>query len=1498
MNLTKASLSNPYGVIAFTLVIVVMGLFAFFRTPTDLFPDTAPPQVAVITVQPGGSAKDIADKITQILEKELNSITGLKRIRSTSRDEVSSVVPEFFYTKSVGEAVTDVQNAVARVRARLPQDILEPMIYRITDATKPLLTLALSPLEGSPKDLSVVRLLAENQLADMLLRIPGVGDVDVFGANNPEIQVRVDRDKLAAQGLTLGQVLGRIQTQNVAAPAGTIYTDEGEYLVRVLGEFRHLDQIRNLPVAWTGKGRVVLRDLADVQLTRHEPRSVYRGNGREAIAVNIMRPEGGETVGTIQRVKRELETIRKRFPDILFDITNDQQPIIDVNVQGMRSSVYQAVLLTVAVILIFLADGRAALTVSLGIPLSFLAALAVLWFSPYTLNMVTLSGLVIAVGLVLDAAIVVLENIYRHHEANRHPDAQTATLEGTNEVMHGIVGGMLTTVVVLVPVMFAGGYTQQVMRPLNLMISSTIIASLVISTTVIPLLASRVLGRREGVVGRVIRTALSPFGRWVDRRAEGVTRMTRLLLRHRGLTLLGALAFLVFSMRIIAPMNGRELMPHMDTGIGIISFDAPTHYTPAQVGEVAARVEAMVRETSEGLKWISTTIGSEPGEISFGGGGETAQAGSLMITLVDRKHRKASIWELQDRWREKLRALDGVRTFHVTEFGATPLSTTRAPLDLVISGPDFRVLDKLADDAMGRLRGVQGLADVRRSWYFDKQEQNLVVDPDLAALYGLSPRDVAQTLKAAVKGVPAGQMSLEGALDIPIVVKYRDRQMDAVGNLEDALLPSSKGMIPVRAVAKVSSVRQAPFITRQALFNTIDVTGINNGRSIADVGEQVREKLKGLQLPSGYRVEVSGSLEDMKTVAGEMGRALLVGIVMLYIVLVTMFKSFSQPITILSSVLFSVAAAMWGLLIFHKPMCQPAMMGIILLSGTVVNNVILVIDFIEQRRAAGASRDEAIVEAIRLRFRPILMTALSAAIGLSPLVFEMAVGMERLSPLGIVAAVGLLAGVFISTMLIPVVYSLVDSAGAALRRKPPKGAIEAGAAVLLVLGVVAAPGIAGADETNGPAIPMTREQAVRHAMAHSPALRMAEADAAEAQGNHAAARAGLLPQVELIGSAAFSDLEQPVLPGLAPAHLRFSDTRYQAGVQINQLLWDFGQTWNRMRAARDLAEAELQTTFRKRQEVAFTVSALYHQRLMLDDFLSAAAAAEISVRTLVSNIHARVASGRGVRLDELKANVRLAAIKSQIATLEAQRTSAQSVLLATLGYEEAIAPSWVVPDEPTEPAFTDLDTAALVSRALAARQDLMAQQARIAAAEAGERGARRSRWPRIGLFGQYAEYGAEDPAAASPTGNNSDGWEDNWIIGVAASMPLLDSGLRSGTIAAARARLARAEAAHDGLRLRVQSEVASAVAEIQSARTRRDALRQSVIQSRQALQDEKLKYEAGKGTVNDVLEAEAVLLVAESQHSRARHEEAIARYNLQLATAQPLTLPPPPEVGP
>ncbi len=1025
MNLPRFALNQPHLIAALAMLVAALGAFAFWNTPTDLFPDTVPPQVAVVTVHPGASADDMSDQVTEVLERELTTLSGVRRVTSTSRDEVSSINVEFLYAKPIGEAVVDVQNAVARVQGELPRGIQQPRLYRITDATRPLLTLALSPDDESLKSLTDIRLLAENDLKDDLLAIDGIADVEVFGGHRPEVTVRIDRDALNAHGLNPAEVAAALQRQNISVPTGTLYGTSREYLVNVTGQFASPEDMAELPLSTSTGNLIALRDVASVSLEEADARAFYHGNGRAAIAVNLLRAEDGATVTAIRNLKRALPDLEARYADLRFEITDDQHPLIDLNVSGMRSSLVQAMILTVLVIFLFLTNVRAAATVSVAIPLSFLAALVVLWFSPYTLNMVTLSGLIVAVGMVVDASVVVLENIHRRHQNNPSHQPRQSALDGASQVALPVTAGMLTTVVVLVPVIFTSGYTGRIMTPLNIVIIATLIASLLVSLTVIPLIAARLLGRLDNQ--NVEKKGPAKYmERALDTLVVFYVGAVKQALRHRWLFMAVALIFLVFTMRVVKPLLGGEQMPPMDTGIAIVEFDTDASYAPSAVESVLTRVEQMLLQSPE-VRSVSSVVGSEPQAISFGAGAATTQSAKLTLHLTPRNERDADIWQIEERWRQELRSMQGVRTFRVSEYGATPVSTTRAPFDVIISGPDARILDRLADDVLERLDSVPGLVDLRRSWYRDKSQQTVRIDPVLARLHGTSVEEVAAALQIAVQGITVNPLRLEGFLDIPVRVRYQQDQIAGPEALGDVDIATPTGVVKLRHLATFDHERQAPLITREALRPTIDITAGNQVLTIAQVTQKAADQLRDLALPSGYDLRIAGSASDMAETQSEMGRALVVGLVMLFILLFALFRSFLHPLTIILSIPLAVAGAMWGLLLFDKPFCMPALMGIILLGGTIVNNAILMLDFIISARRDGMTRDEAVIASIQLRLRPIFMTATSTIIGFSPLIFEMAVGLERMSPLGIAAAAGLLTGTIVTLVYVPLIYVMLDS---------------------------------------------------------------------------------------------------------------------------------------------------------------------------------------------------------------------------------------------------------------------------------------------------------------------------------------------------------------------------------------------------------------------------------------------------------------------------------------
>lgn len=1025
MNLTRWAVDHPYLAFSLAAAVAVLGLFGMMTTPRDLFPDTTPPQVLVVTVRQGASAPEMSHTITKPVERELSGLDGVANITSTTGDGVSSVKVEFRYDKSAAEAVTEVRNSLAAVTPSFPAGTSEPLVYSITQRTAPIVTVALAPKSASGPTLAEIRLLAENQVRDTLLSVQGVGDVEVFGGHQPAVTVRADRDRLTAAGLSLKGLTQALAERNVSIPLGRITTGGREEELTLDALFPTAADIGATAVGSVEGGSVLLREVASVTAGTLPQRSIYHGNGRPAIAVNVMRTEGADTAKTVDRVQAQLERLRARLPDIRFAVTDSQKPLIDLNLKGMYWSLAQAVLLTVGVIFLFLADVRAALISSMSIALSFLASLAVLRLTPYTINMVTLSGMIVAVGMVVDASVVVLENLYRVH-AKTGKDVRESAIAGTKEVALSITAGMLTTIVVLLPVMGASGYTSRVLRPLNITIFSTLAASLLAALTIIPLLASIVLKKSEPGFINTLERQVSRFNRVITVLIRLYQGMLKFCLRRRLLTLAAVVLFVMLTMRLVVPLLGGEMMPAMDTGIAFVEFETPVDRPPEAVEETLSAIERRLLE-DETVLALSSQTGSEPQAASFGGGA-VPQSGKIKVQLVPRTEREETIWEIMQRWERELEGIEGLRRVRITEYGATPIATTKAPLDIIISGPDITVLDSLADKVMAALEGVRGLADVHRSWRIEKKVHTVTVDPLLAAHYGTTAAQIAGRLSTAMDGTTATMLRVPGFSDIPVRVAYQERFLKSREDVAYIPLHTGRGPVPLTTLGKVNTAREAPVRTREGLTNTVDVTGVNRVRTISHVTGAVQKRLAGIRVPPGYTVETAGSASDLGTSKTMLLGALLLGVVLLYLLLVSLFSSLLIPLVILSIVPPAVAGGLWGLLLFDKPMCMNAAMGFILLAGTIVNNSILLLDFIVESRKQGHHRMRAVLQSVALRTRPILMTATSTIIGLTPLVMEWAVGLERMSPLGIAAATGLLLGTVLTMVLVPVIYITVEDA--------------------------------------------------------------------------------------------------------------------------------------------------------------------------------------------------------------------------------------------------------------------------------------------------------------------------------------------------------------------------------------------------------------------------------------------------------------------------------------
>jgi multidrug efflux pump subunit AcrB len=1024
MTWLDACLKKPQALLALLFLGVAFGLIGFKTLPLNLFPDSNYPQVSVLFIQPGASARDMADKVARQVEKELASLDKFRTISATIRDETAAVKVEFDYAKSLDAAVTDVSAAINRILPSLPADLLPPRIFRISDATAPVTTLAVSPAPESVLSLSKVRQICDNGIREALLRIPGIAGVEVFGGLVPEIRLVLDRHSLSRYGLSPARVAAAVSEQNRNIPSGLLLSNTDEQVITLRGERDLAHGLSDIVLSGNGPDDAVyLRDVARIHTTFEERRSLFRANGKAAIGLNILRSEGGSVTETLAALDQALPDLRAAFPGLRFDVADTQGELIKTSVSNLLSALRDSVLLTVAVIFMLMARGRITLLAAISIPFTFFLTFAGMTLIGYELNMVTMTAIILAVGLLVDDTIVVIENIDRHMAPGDTPPDQAAR-NGVREIFMADFAGTATTLAVLVPIMFVGGYAQKILRPLAVVLSLALLASFIVSVTVIPLLAPKLIkaGHHANRVERFIDTLT---GWWLLPLERFFVRCYRLSTGRLGFLFpLVLIVLLLVSLRQM-PLVGRDLMPAMDTGIVKIEFETWPNSTLSVTEQVIRDMEAVILSTP-GFVRMAVMVGSEPGVISFGAD-RTAQEGLATVHFQNRFERDQTIWAIEAELRHRFNGMPGLKQVRVYDYGATPLSSISAPVDVMIEGPDPLVLDRLARDVEKRLGEVRGLTALARTWDFSKQEIAIDLNRARMAHYGLTEGDVSAMITTATTGKVVSRLSVAAQDGYPIRLRLDPGAMAGQGDLADLRIPSPGGPVPLNEIADIRKVTSPSRITRKDLMPVVSVLGYRNQTAISHLQDQVDARLSDLPLPAGYRISQQGEIRQMKETFGGLGLSIALSVLFLYVAMVVTFASFARPLMVMSAIPLAFIGVPWGMLLFSRHFCMPAAMGMVLLGGIVVNNAILLMDFIESAREKGTDLKTAIEDAITRRTRPILMTALSTVAGMLPVAFESAVGLERLSPLAVVAIAGLLVSTFLTLAFIPMLYGGIET---------------------------------------------------------------------------------------------------------------------------------------------------------------------------------------------------------------------------------------------------------------------------------------------------------------------------------------------------------------------------------------------------------------------------------------------------------------------------------------
>ncbi len=1017
---------HPHIIAVFAIFSLILGIYGSFAIKTDLFPPVQRPTVAVLVVEPGASAGDIAAYVVRPIERVCHTASNVRKVSSVSKDEVGTITVEFNYGKPLQEAVTDVISVLDRVKASLPKDILPPQVFKVGDFTVPVMTLAVMASDKSRLDPALVRQLVENDLKDALLNIPQVSDAEVFGGFTREIAIEIDPVKLAALKLPFSAVINAIKGNNLDVPQGFIRSKNSQIILKTKGEISRISDFEEIPINY--KGRVIhLRDVAKVKSTLKDPDAVFHFNGKPAIAINILRHEDSNTVATIKAVEQALPGLQKRFPQLVIKIADSQARIINQSISNLKESLRDAIVFTVLVIFLMIADVRSAIITGISIPFTYFLTFTVMLVSGLEFNIVTMTAIILAVGMLVDDAIVVLENIERHY-SEKGGDLKEVAAYATKEILLADFSGTFSTIIVLVPIMFLGGYVQKVMRPLTVILSIALMSSFIVSITIIPLISPWIIKntkKDEYLLLKAINYVAKIFQiAFVDKGRDFFVGAFSFVNKYKIIFIPLLIITLVLSMRQMK-IVGRDLMPPMDTGIIRVRVETESDASIEKTEKLLSRIEKIVAK-KDGLLSQMGYIGSQPGLISFGKG-RTAQQIDMTINMIDRFHRKESVWKIEDDLRDKIRKLAGVKYVNVTEFGATPLSSIAATIDVEISGSDFKGLDRLAGEVEKSLLHAKGFTSVSRTWKIDRGEYHLFFDRQKCAKYAMTPTDVSYQLATAVKGLPAGMFRIFNQDGITIRLRAKESFRDNIKRLMSLNVMTPKGEnIPLLEIARIKKVFVPSVITRSNLSYTTNIHGYRATAPVTFLFDQRNKALSSIKIPGGLSVSEQGEMSQMKESFGRLGKALVLSMLFLYFSFVVIFKSFSDPVVIMLSIPFAFIGAVWGLLLMGKHACMPAFMGFILLVGVIVNNSILIIDFIKVYRNEGHELVDAVKMAIKVRTRPILMTAVTTMVGMIPIAAEWAIGLERLSPLATVAIGGLIVGTFLTLVYIPVLYIIKE----------------------------------------------------------------------------------------------------------------------------------------------------------------------------------------------------------------------------------------------------------------------------------------------------------------------------------------------------------------------------------------------------------------------------------------------------------------------------------------
>lgn len=1016
MSLPALAVKRPVTFLMIFIGVVGIGIIALVGLRLNLFPDLELPTIAVITTYPGTAPEDMEALITKPIEEAIATVQNLDTLSSQSREGVSVVIAEFAWGADLGLAEQDVRKNIDLIEGLLPEDAEEPLEFRFDPNLVPIMGISVSG-EQSPEEL---RLIAEKDVEPRLERIEGVATADTTGGEIRQIQIQVDREKLTARGVSLQQLLSTIQRENVVIPAGTLEEDNIEYAVRTLGEYQSVDQIARTVVTFHNGVPIYVRDVADVVDGTEEPRAITRVNGSSAVVVTVRRASGANTVQVTERILSRLPEIESVLPGIKLSVIFQEAEIIQESIGNLFQTIILAVVLCGLTLFIFLRTLRTTSIVLVAIPISVVGTFTVMSLFNVSLNVVSMGGLALGVGLFVDNSIVVLESIFRHREQGE--PVWEGSVVGAGEVSTAIAASTFTTICVFFPLLFVPGISGQMFRDMSLTVVFALLVSLFVALTLIPLVSSRILT----VIGERDRGVSALLGTIIERGSRLHSSMLEWCVNHRLHLLALVGGSFVLSMLVMVGFVGISFIPDVDTGSLTIELEGPAGTGLEETDKTFQVAERAIQESVPELKTMFTNIGAAGG--FFGMGGEGSHAGTIRLELVKRNERTRATRDIENELREILyRSVRGVDIRFSADTGFGGGMGPPSQVNVEIYGYDLSTLLALAREVQTRLATVPGVADIENSLGETGRPQlSLRYDRDKLYDLGLSTGSVSQIVQTALQGSVASRYK-EGGREYDILVRMKEEYRSTTEDIGRLRIVTPRGgVVLLQDVADTEYGRTAVTLTRKDQQRIADVSFRTIERPLGDVLTDVRASLTDIDWPRDSRWELGGSAEDLQQSFIWLGYALLVGMGLVYMVMASQFESLRNPFIIFLTIPLSAIGVAWMLFLTRTTLNLFSMIGVIVLVGIVINNSIVLIDYINLLRQRGKGIREATREAARVRFRPVLMTALTTILAMLPLALEIGPGAETWSPMARSVVGGLLAGTVSTLLVIPVLYLMFE----------------------------------------------------------------------------------------------------------------------------------------------------------------------------------------------------------------------------------------------------------------------------------------------------------------------------------------------------------------------------------------------------------------------------------------------------------------------------------------